>query len=203
LAAVYNNPAGNLSGFPLGFHITGTNPISIYLNGIDITDQCIIDGSVINLSDIPTGGVITVIIHLDYALKGNIYPSLEDFGLKGYIFSVIGSGSSGDPLILNDGLVGTSQSSASFIANQKKTTATAGYVTDINGNPIVGALIELYDNYGNLVGTAISDETGFYYFIDIQQGDYEVHLFYESYTDIKLATVVKDELTKIDFSIPN
>ena len=186
---------------PVDFVVHGTAPVFVYMDGIDITDSCIINGVLIEISNIPTGSEIAIIIHLEYALRGTDYPNLEDFGMTGYEFSTLMSAISGDPFIINDGLVEMSQSSVNLITHQKKTTAIAGFVKDINGNPIVGAEIELYDNYGTLIGTTYTDDTGFYYFIDIEAIDYVIHLTYISHTDIKYAIATEDDLTEIDFII--
>jgi hypothetical protein len=87
-----------------------------------------------------------------------------------------------------------------LITHQKKTTAIAGYVYDVNGNPIEGAIVELYYN-GGLLKSAITDENGFFYFIDIDVGMYEVRVIYGGITEIQVATASKDELTELEFVI--
>jgi hypothetical protein len=46
-----------------------------------------------------------------------------------------------------------------------------------------------------------TDENGFYYFIDIEIGMYEVHVTFGGITEIQVATASKDELTELDFVI--
>ena len=94
----------------------------------------------------------------------------------------------------------SSQNSATLITHQKKTTAIAGYVYDIYGNPIEGATVELYLN-GITIKSILTDENGFFYFIDIEVGVYEVHVFFDGMTEIQIATTSKDELTEVNFEI--
>jgi len=181
--------------------LKGARPIHIYLDGIDITDICTIDGTLIIVTDVPAGSMIYVNIHLDYALKGTTYESLDDFGMKSYFFEVNVSGSGGSPSIPGQGLIGTYDSPTNLIAHHKKTTAIAGYIKDFYGNPIANAIVELFDSDGNLVGTAITDENGFYYFLDIAVGNYTVKVTYNFQTYIQAITVAKNELAQVDFTI--
>jgi len=185
---------------PVDFILKGSEPIHVYLDGTDITSDCVINGNLITIQDIPSDSVIKIVIHLDYGLKGNTYESLDDYGMKGYVFNTVVSGVNGDPLIIDDGLEQSSQYSATLITHQKKTTAITGYVYDIYGNPIEGATVELYLN-GVLINTTITDENGFYYFIDVEVDIYEVHVIYNGITKIQVATASKDELTELDFMI--
>jgi len=121
----------------------------VYLDGNNITDLCTIDGNTITVTNVPSGSMVHVTIHIDYALKGTIYESLDTFEMKGYTFAVTVFGSVGTPSVSSEGLIGTYTSSAKLIAHQKKTTAIAGFLTDADGNPIVGATVELYDSDGN------------------------------------------------------
>ena len=174
---------------PADFILEGSNPIHIYLNGNDITETCTIEGTLVSVSNIAPGSVVKVEVHLDYKLKGCIYENLEDFGMKSYIFNVIVSESPFD----------TFSSSASLVTHQKKTTALAGFLTDINGNPIVGAIINLTDLNGNLINTTVSDESGFYYFLDLEVMEYIITVTYISQTFIQTIMVVLNELTQVDF----
>ena len=190
---------------PADFVLKGVVPIHVYLDGTDITDLCTIEGTTITVTNVPTGSKVYVTVHLDYALKyqysGTIYNTLEEFGLKGYTFTVIISGSGGSPSAPSEGLIGTYSSSATLSAHQKKTTAIAGFVTDADGNPIIGATVELFDSEGILVGTMVTDENGFYYFIDIPAGDYSIKVTSNSQVYIQTATAVSKELTQVDLKI--
>jgi len=207
-----------------GYRLVATNPGQIFYHidfinnwptPIDsLTIEAVIPSDFLLKGDnpiivnVPAGSELVIIIHLDYALKGTIYPTVEDFGMIGYEFSTIISANSGDPSIIDDGLVQSAQSSANFITHQKKTTAIAGFVTDSNGNPIIGAIIELCDGNGNVLISTETNELGFYYFIDIEEGDYQIHLTYptnsdDPYIEIKYATAYVKELTEIDFIIPD
>ena len=187
---------------PDDFILKGSTPIHVYLDGIDITTECIINGNLITIQDIPPDSAIRVVVHLDYGLKGNTYESLEEFGMVGYVFETIVSGINGESLIIDDGLEQSSQSSATLTSHQKKTTAIAGYVYDGDGNPIEGTIVVLYRN-GNPVSSIITDENGFYYFIDVEVEMYEVRVLVGGITEIQVATTSKNELEELDFVISN
>jgi protocatechuate 3,4-dioxygenase beta subunit len=117
------------------------------------------------------------------------------------MFETITSGNNGDPLIIDDGLEQTLQHSATLITHQKKTTAIAGYVFDLNGNPIEGAEVQLWTD-NTFCGSFITDENGFYYFIDIAEGVYEVRVYFDGILKgMQVATASKNELTQVDFEI--
>ncbi|MHA2051734.1 MAG: OmpL47-type beta-barrel domain-containing protein [Promethearchaeota archaeon] len=186
---------------PGDFVLKGSTPIHIYLDGLDITGDCIISGTLITLQNVASGSGIKIVIHLDYGLKGTTYISLEEFGMVGYMFETITSGNNGDPLIIDDGLEQTLQHSATLITHQKKTTAIAGYVFDLNGNPIEGAEVQLWTD-NTFCGSFITDENGFYYFIDIAEGVYEVRVYFDGILKgMQVATASKNELTQVDFEI--
>ncbi|WXG46975.1 MAG: ABC transporter substrate-binding protein [Candidatus Atabeyarchaeum deiterrae] len=178
---------------PSAFAMKGANPIQVYLNGNDITGYCTITGTTITIANVPAGGTVHVRVHLDYALKGTIYPSLDSFAMRGYAFhtSVTGSGD----------LIGTHASTTDLIAHQKKTTAIAGFVTDANGNGVQGLTVQLFDSIGNLIQTTVTDENGFYYFIDIQAGSYTVKVTDSGATYIQSVIAIDRELMGLDFGI--
>jgi len=186
---------------PEDFVLKGAVPIHVYLDGTDITDLCKIDGTRITVMNIPSGSMVYVNIHVDYGLKGALFGSLDEFELKGYIFDVVVSSSGGSPSVPGGGLIGTHDSSATLIAHQKKTTAIAGFVMDAYGNPIVGVMVELFNSNGNWIATAVTDENGFYYFIDIEPGDYVVQVTYNGQIYSQAITVAKNELAQVDFKI--
>ena len=175
---------------PNDFVLKGATPIHVYLDGNEITDACAIDGTFITVPNVAPNSTINIIIHLDYALKGNIYDTLDDFGMMGYTFSV----NVQDPF-------GVQSSTTGLTTHQKKTTALSGFVTDSEGNPIAGITVELYDSEGNLMGTTISDENGFYYFIDIVAGNYELRITYDEELYCQFATALKNTLTQVDFQL--
>jgi len=189
------------ANIPADFVLKGAVPIHIYLDGNDITDLCTIDGNTITVTNVPSGSMVYVTIHINYALKGTIYESLDTFEMKSYTFAVTVFGSGGTPSVPSEDLIGTYTSSATLIAHQKKTTAIAGFVTDGDGNPIAGALVELFDSKGNLIATTVTDEDGLYYFLDIPAGDYTVQVTYNGQVYTKTATAVSKELTQVDFKI--
>jgi len=121
--------------------------------------------------------------------------------MKSYTFAVTVFGSGGTPSAPGQDLIGTYTSSATLIVHQKKTTAIAGFVTDADGNPIVGATVELFDYEGNLIATTVTDENGLYYFLDIPARDYTVQVTYNVQVYAKTATAVSKELIQVDFKI--
>lgn len=189
------------ASIPGDFVLKGAVPIHVYLDDVDITDLCTIDGTMIIVTNVPSRSVVYATIHLDYGLKGTVYASLDDFEMKGYICSVIVSGFSGSPSMSGEGLIGIYSSSATLIACKKKTTAIAGFVADVNGNPIVGITVRLFDSNGNLVTETVTDENGFYYFVDIEAGDYTVKVTYNGQTYTQETTVAENELAQVDFKI--
>ena len=74
------------------------------------------------------------------------------------------------------------------------------YVYNTNGEFLEGLIVKLYQN-GVLIGTTTTDENGFYYFIDIDEGDYEVHVLYDDQNEIQVATASKNELEEVNFEL--
>jgi len=56
----------------------------------------------------------------------------------------------------------STNTSPASVNNFKKDPGFAGVVTDINGNPIVGATVKVYDSNGNLVAAGTTDINGVY-----------------------------------------
>jgi len=183
-------------GIPEDFILKGTNPIHVYSEEADITEWCTIEGFNITVSNIFSKSSIKVIIHLDYGLKNIIYDTLEEIAMNGYLFTT-GVAAHGEALTQSASV------HSNLIAHQKKLTAIAGYVMYIDGNPVQNVVIELYDSDGQFLGTTLTDEDGFFYFIDMAEGDYEVHIYYENYTDFEIVTAISDELTQVFFIIPD
>jgi len=180
---------------PEDFLMKGSEPIHIYLDGVDITTDCVINGNFITVMNILPGAALEIIVHIDYGLKGTYYANLDDFGMIGYSIETLVSGLNGV-----NGFEQSSQASATLIAHQKKTTAIAGYVYNTNGDFLEGLTVELYQN-GVLIGTTTTDENGFYYFIDIDEGDYEVHVLFNDSNEIQVATASKNELEEVNFEL--
>ncbi len=124
---------------------------------------------------VPSTGLVYVTIHMDYGLrnqdfyKNNTGSSSGPFPVscsnnpcaqwttntaviigtpQTYLFSVAGS-------------MSTTTSPAS-VNNFKKDPGFAGVVTDLNGNPIVGATVNVYDSNGKLVAAGTTDINGVY-----------------------------------------
>ena len=180
---------------PDDFIMKGSEPIHVYLDGVDITLNCLIEGNLITVQDVPSGSSIKVVVHLDYGLKGMVYANIDDFGMVGYVFETLVSGINGV-----NGLEQSTQHTATIITHQKKTTAIAGYVYNTNGEFLEGLTVKLYQN-GVLIGTTTTDENGFYYFIDIDEGDCEVHVLYDDQNEIQVATASKNELEEVNFEL--
>jgi len=87
------------------------------------------------------------------------------------------------------------------VAHTKKVTAIAGFVTDADGNPVQDAIVKLFDCDGNLVATTVTDENGFYYFMNISVEDYTVQVIYNGQEYVQTTTAVTKELTQVDFKI--
>ena len=181
-------------GIPEDFVLKGTNSIHVYLDGTDITPLSSISDCSVVVTDVPADSMIEISVHLDYALKGNVYESLAAFGMRSYKFSTM---IDGDSVVL----VGTYGSSTILAASQKKTTAIAGYVLDSNGNPIFGATVDFYDALGNHIGSVQTDDCGFYYLIDVAEGLYIVQVTYGATTLSQEVCAVKNELTLVDFDL--
>jgi len=157
---------------------------------------CTIDGDNINILNIAPDSSIKVIVHLDYGLKNILYDTLEEIAMNGYIFTaeIVANG---------EGLTQSAPIHSDLTARQKKLTAIAGYVMDINGNPLQNVVVELYNSTGHYVGTTLTDENGFFYFVDIDEGEYEVRILYEGHTDIEIVTAFRNEMTLVLFVIPD
>jgi hypothetical protein len=56
---------------------------------------------------VPPGSTVWIVIRLDYALKGAVYHSLADFGIREYTFSGTVSAVAGTSQVPGGGLIGT------------------------------------------------------------------------------------------------
>ena len=183
---------------PADFIFSGTNPIHICLDGVDITPLCIIDGTNVIIFNIPSGALITVELHLKYALRGCLFPSLEEFTMKGYQFLNSITAFGGHPSVAGDGLLGSYSSIDILVAHQKKVTALAGFIYSSDGAPIFNALIELYDANNQLVTTTYSDESGFFYFLDLEAGVYSLQVVFQDQIDLTTVTAIKNEVVIVE-----
>ncbi|TFG02924.1 MAG: trypsin-like serine protease [Promethearchaeota archaeon] len=176
---------------PEDFILKGSNPISIYLDGMDITHLCTVIGTSISIAQVLPDSVVKIVVHLDYGLKENFYEIMGDIEMKGYIFmpEIIAQG---------NGLVESTTIQSKLMAHQKKLTAIAGFVTDVNGNPLQNIEVKLVDASGNLIDTKKTDDNGFYYFNDINTEEYSLLIIYNGdYTMI--ASAIQNYLIQIDF----
>ena len=185
---------------PADFYFKEGDAIQIFADGIDITSECLINGNLISVLNLLPGMNLKIVVHLDYALKGTYYPSLDEFGMKGYKFNSEILAIHGDPMILNNYLEESVVDSATLTTHQKKTTAIAGYVYNTNGMSLEGLTVELWMN-GELISSTVTDENGFYYFIDIAEGEYEIYVYFGDSDEMQVATASKNELTEVNFEL--
>ncbi|NHJ03873.1 MAG: hypothetical protein EAX90_03555 [Candidatus Heimdallarchaeota archaeon] len=183
---------------PEDFAFSGTNPIHVYLDGLDITPDCIIDGSTVTIFNIPAESLAMIELHLLFAPEQTNYASLDDFVLKNYQFNNSFIASAGALSILGFGLTGSYSSTNSLVAHQKKTTAIAGYVFSSDSTPIGGALIELYDSAGCLVASTSTDDAGFFYFLDLSSGEFSLKVIYDGLTNLEPVTTIKDNVVIVN-----
>ncbi|MFW9810522.1 MAG: OmpL47-type beta-barrel domain-containing protein [Candidatus Thorarchaeota archaeon] len=181
---------------PTDFVLKGATPIHVYIDGVDITEMCEIVGLTITVSEVPVGSMVYVTIHLDYGIKGSLYETLESFVLTNYQFMTMTSGTSGSPASLE----GTYMSSVNLIANQKKTTAVAGFILRQDGTPVVGVIVTLSNSIGESFD-AVTDENGFYYFIGIEAGEYTVSVTVDSQIYCETTSATKNELTEMIITV--
>ena len=180
------------ANLPQEFVTQGATPIHVYQDGTDITNLCDIDGTTVIVSNVPSGSLIYIKIHMDLGLKGDSFESLDAFILETYSF---------DTTISGEGiLAGTYGSSSFLIGHQKKSTGICGFVTDINGNPRSEVVVSLYSENG-VLATAITDEDGFYYFINLDLLTYYLKIVPEENPIIVMeVTVKKDDFVEANFS---
>ncbi|MFW9964723.1 MAG: OmpL47-type beta-barrel domain-containing protein [Candidatus Sifarchaeia archaeon] len=186
---------------PEDFVLHGAMPIHVYLDNVDITGCSHIQETTITVENIPAGSQLRVTLHMEYGLRGEVFDSLEEFSLMGYDFRTFLVCSMIQNSAFVGGLVDTAATSDSLIAHQKKTTAIAGFALDADGNPLIGAIVRIYDDVGNLISTTTTNEDGFYYLVDLNPGVYIVHLEYGLEIFVQEATCVKNELTEVNFTI--
>ncbi len=184
---------------PTEFILKGAMPIHVYLDGNDITGQCVITGTTVTVTNVPVGSKVYIAMHMDFSLKGCNFNSLEDFMVETYQFDTNVVGSAGIVPSQGNGLYGTYQTADNLTAHQKKTTAIAGYIKDADGNPLANQLVELFDADNNLIDTTLTNDDGFFYFIDISSGEYEIHV--NGYIETVSAT--KNELSLIFITMEN
>ncbi|MHA2263630.1 MAG: carboxypeptidase-like regulatory domain-containing protein, partial [Candidatus Thorarchaeota archaeon] len=158
-------------GFTVGG--TGTQTPSGEL-GIALEDHS--DGSVtITITgQVPASHLFYVTVHLDYGLKGSV-----GYG-KNYNDDAI------DPdtlevLIPNYGQyvfsVSGDMSDTQVVENEntfKRNPGFGGIVTDGFGTPIEGYTVKVYDSDGNLIGSAVTDEDGYYFIYYKHKGKREM-----------------------------
>jgi hypothetical protein len=157
------SPSGQLSGFTISGTETIT-PSGAY--GISLEDyendyvEITVSGAV------PDSGLVYVTIHLDFGLKkqsgyttdgNNAATNTVDAGytipnLDEYVFTYyIGLTEQPNPPTINN------------INIFKNDPGFFGIVT-IDGEPVEGATITIRDSAGNIIGTATTDENGYYFF---------------------------------------
>jgi uncharacterized repeat protein (TIGR01451 family) len=192
-----------------GFTVEGTETLTPSGQlGIALEDHS--DGSVtITITgQVPASHLFYVTVHLDYGLKGTVgygknynddaidpdtlevlIPNYDD-----YVFSV-----SGD---LEDTQVVENENTF------KRNPGFGGIVTDEFDNPIEGYTVKVYDADGNLIGSAVTDEDGYYFIYYKHKGKREMFrvAVYENPGDLeplaeKLVELKANKFAEVNFVI--
>lgn len=121
--------------------------------------------------------------------------------MKSYLSGISSEGLAGNTLVPGEGLLGSYSSSQSLTACQKKMTAIAGYVLDVDGAALTGITVELYDSSGQLISSTTTDEFGFYYFLDVDVSEFEIRVIYNDQTYVQFTATEKWELVMVIFVI--
>jgi hypothetical protein len=113
--------------FPIYLYWNGTGrcPIVLDLDWISPL-EVEFDGEMVTVSNLPAGGEVYVTIRTNYALRGLTIPSLDDFILENYVYSVSVEGSGGNPSEPGEGLLGTYSSCAEVTSERR---ASKGHKT--------------------------------------------------------------------------
>ncbi len=175
---------------PSDFILQGMVPIHVYLNELDYTELCEVVGTTITIPIVPSGSSVHLTIHLDYALKGVVYPTPDVFEMQGYLFTCN---------INADGLRSYS-STINLTTHQKKTTAIAGFVFNEAQIPLGGIIINLRNETGHIVQTTLTNTNGYYYFIDIDARNYVLEVIIAN-QPTKQVTAIPKELIQVDFFV--
>ena len=184
---------------PEDFIMKGGTSIHIFLDGIEITNLCDIEGSIIKMYDVAPGALVKVIVHADYGLKGIFYPTLADFWVKSYTFYTEIQTNAGLLSQPGGGIMGTYGSSFDFNAYEKKVTAIAGFVKDEDGNPIANVIVELKLPDGS-IQTTVTNSEGLYFFIELQATKHEIRFIYNGIPlEWMILNLLKDEVFWMDF----
>lgn len=179
---------------PTDFVTKGANPFHVFLDGVEVTNLCVIDGRTILISNIASGSAVKIAVHGDYGLKGGFYEILDEFWLESYIFIT-------EIQMYSASLIDTSSASVDFYAFEKKATATVGFVKDESGNPLAYATVELILEDGTSLITQTNSE-GFYYFLELPTGEHQIRVSYlEIITDWQVILIRKDEIFWMEFII--
>ncbi|MFW9810686.1 MAG: OmpL47-type beta-barrel domain-containing protein [Candidatus Thorarchaeota archaeon] len=190
-----------LLDIPSDFAFQGTNPIHVFLDDIEITEHCIITDNNVYVENFDSGSRLHIIAHLTYALRGNLYETLSDFIIKSYTFTSEISGLSGSLSVPGSSLAGSYYTSIGLVGNLKKTTAIAGYVRDANGLPVPGVTVKLLDELGQVLLETTTDEQGFYYFINIEAGIYQVEVIVEGIAFSSIVEAIKGIVVEAHFQV--
>jgi hypothetical protein len=179
---------------PEDFIFKGANPIHIFVDGNEITNEVLIEGDFITILNVIPGTTIEIIAHIDYGLKGTFYPTLDEFWMKDYLFT--------PELTANGDLIGNYHGESELKAFEKKTTAVAGYVKDAMGELVAGAEVQLKFPDGSVAYT-ITDENGLYFFLDLSASTFEIRVIYnEIETEWELLSVLKGEVLWFSMFLP-
>lgn len=186
---------------PEDFVLKGENPIHVFLDDIDITESCVITANVVVVTNVPAESTLLLELHLEYGLRGTVYDSAEDIQMTGYSFAVYHSATSGYLTEPGEGLSESGTITNMLISHLKKTTAIAGFVFSAEGSPLEYVTIDLFNAEGEYVTSVITDELGFYYFLDIEVDVYTIHVQYGDEIYVEACMTIKNELVIVDIYI--
>jgi hypothetical protein len=165
----------------------------------------------------PSTGLVYVTIHLDYGMKGtggwskgtndlatnkslfaNWPVYIADPQKYGFSSTVIDGGGSSAPLM----------ESVSSVNDFKRNLGFAGQVTSSGGTPIPGVKVEIFGPTGSLLGSAVTDEDGWYVFsykYSGKEASFTVKLpvsDYVSIADQQTVTLKSNGFARVDFTVP-
>lgn len=191
------------------FGVTGTDTVTPSgALGVELNDYSSEDfGEVVTLvfnGTIPDSGLFAVSIHLDYGLKQTMdyTPNIDKDGvgseitilnLQDYIFAVMGD------LVGSD----TIQNNNIF----KNDPGFSGMVLDLGDDgfdPVQGATMTFYSSKGNILGTATTDEDGYYFYFYKHTGkeaEFKVTLDYESEHQEQYVWLKANKVAPLDFNL--
>jgi uncharacterized repeat protein (TIGR01451 family) len=175
----------------------------------------------IALSDYDGGEFVTITVTGDAPVSELIYVTIHlDYGLK----HTLGYGKSGDDDAINpvnetvlisnlhnyNFSVNHDMKDWDIVQNQntfKRNPGFGGIVTDSFGTPIEGYTVKVYDSEGNLIGSKMTDEDGFYFIYYKHKGKreiFDVKLYDDSNAFVELIAIElkANKFAEVNFIVP-